>query len=152
VRVDHNEPILLIEDSDEDYAITKRSFAKAGLINPLHRVSDGEQALDFLFRRGDYSEPASAPRPGVILLDLNLPGTDGRELLRIIKGDQFLRKIPTIVLTTSSDERDVQTCYDCGANSYIVKPVELENFVEAVSRLRDYWFKIVILPKVEDPS
>ena len=77
MRVEHNEPILLVEDSEGDYAITKRSFAKAGLVNPLYRVADGEQALDFLFRRGEYSDPASAPRPGVILLDLNLPGPTG---------------------------------------------------------------------------
>jgi len=150
LRVEQNEPILLVEDSDEDYAITKRSFAKAGLVNPLYRVADGEQALDFLFRRGEYSDPASAPRPGVVLLDLNLPGTDGREVLKVVKQDQFLRKIPIIVLTTSSADDDIQLCYDSGANSYIVKPVELENFIEAVSRLRDYWFKIVILPKFED--
>src|SRR4051812_17902812 len=123
MRVEHNEPILLVEDSDEDYAITKRSFAKAGLINPLFRVADGEAALDFLYRRGEYSEGADAPRPGVILLDLNLPGTDGREVLKVIKQDEFLRKIPVIVLTTSSAENDIQMCYDCGANSYIVKPV-----------------------------
>jgi CheY-like chemotaxis protein len=150
LRVEHNEPILLVEDSDEDYAITKRSFAKAGLVNPLYRVSDGEQALDYLYRRGSYSDPASAPRPGVVLLDLNLPGTDGREVLKVVKQDEFLRKIPVIVLTTSSAEDDIQMCYDAGANSYIVKPVELENFIDAVARLRDYWFKIVILPKFED--
>lgn len=149
MRVEHSEPILLVEDSDEDYAITKRSFAKAGLINPVCRVADGEQALDFLFRRGEFTAD-NAPRPGVILLDLNMPGTDGREVLRIVKGDAFLRKIPIIVLTTSSDENDVQQCYDSGANSYVVKPVELENFVEAVTRLRDYWFKIVILPKLDN--
>jgi CheY-like chemotaxis protein len=86
----------------------------------------------------------------VILLDLNLPGTDGPEVLRVIKGDEFLRRIPVIVLTTSSAPADIQQCYDCGANSYIVKPVELENFVDAVARLRDYWFKIVVLPRFED--
>jgi CheY-like chemotaxis protein len=149
LRVEGNEPILLVEDSDEDFAITKRSFAKAGLINPLFRVADGETALDFLYRRGVYENPEDAPRPGVILLDLNLPGTDGREVLRTIKQDEFLRKIPVIVLTTSSADADIQLCYDCGANSYIVKPVELDNFIEAVARLRDYWFKIVILPKLE---
>jgi CheY-like chemotaxis protein len=86
----------------------------------------------------------------VVLLDLNLPGTDGREVLKVVKQDEFLRKIPVIVLTTSSAEDDIQMCYDAGANSYIVKPVELENFIDAVARLRDYWFKIVILPKFED--
>jgi CheY-like chemotaxis protein len=150
LRVEHNEPILLVEDSEEDYAITKRSFAKAGLVNPLYRVADGEQALDYLYRRGNYTDPESAPRPGVILLDLNLPGTDGREVLKVIKLDEFLRRIPVIVLTTSSADDDIQLCYDCGANSYIVKPVELENFIDAVARLRDYWFKIVILPKLNN--
>ncbi|MDQ3023793.1 MAG: response regulator [bacterium] len=150
MKVEQNEPILLVEDSDEDFAITKRSFAKAGLVNPLFRVEDGETALDFLYRRGQYEAAGDSPRPGVILLDLNLPGTDGREVLKTIKQDVFLRKIPVIVLTTSSADADVELCYDGGANSYIVKPVELDNFIEAVARLRDYWFKIVILPKFDD--
>ncbi len=141
-------PILLVEDSPEDYAATVRAFKKAGLANPIFRCADGEEALDFLHRRGRYADPARAPRPGVILLDLNLPGTDGREVLAEVKADRRLRAIPVIVLTTSADERDVAGCYQAGANSYVQKPVSLDRFLHAVQRLKEYWFEIVILPRV----
>ena len=100
-----NQPILLVEDSPEDFETTRRAFRKAGLKNPILHCPDGDTALDFLFRRGAH---ADAPRPGLVLLDLNLPGTDGREVLQEMKRDEELRCIPVIVLTTSSDERDVQ--------------------------------------------
>jgi len=140
--------ILLVEDSDEDFEITVRSLKKAGLTNPVSRCSDGEEALDYLFSREAYADPDSSPRPGIILLDLNLPGTDGREVLSEMKQDEELRVIPVIVLTTSSDERDIQACYSHGANSYIQKPVDFEGFMRAMSRLKDYWFEVVVLPKV----
>ncbi|HEV2844394.1 MAG TPA: response regulator [Thermoanaerobaculia bacterium] len=143
-----NQPILLVEDSPEDYETTQRAFRRSGLKNPIFRCADGDEALDFLFHRGRYADPAKAPRPGVILLDLNLPGTDGREVLSEIKADPALMQIPVIVLTTSSDERDVQACYRAGASSYIQKPVDLEGFMRAMERLNDYWFEVVILPKV----
>jgi two-component system response regulator len=139
-----NQPILLVEDSPEDFETTQRAFRRSGLKNPIVRCSDGDEALDFLFRRGDY---ADAPRPGVVLLDLNLPGTDGREVLTEMKADPELRQIPVIVLTTSSDERDVSACYQAGASSYIQKPVDLEGFMRAIERLNDYWFEVVILPR-----
>ena len=139
-----NQPILLVEDSPEDFETTQRAFRRSGLKNPIVRCSDGDEALDFLFRRGDY---ADAPRPGVVLLDLNLPGTDGREVLTEMKADPELRQIPVIVLTTSSDERDVSACYKAGASSYIQKPVDLEGFMRAIERLNDYWFEVVILPR-----
>lgn len=141
------QPILLVEDSPEEYEATVRALKKAGLANPLYRCEDGDQALDYLFRRGTYTDPATAPRPGIILLDLNLPGTDGREVLTEIKADEDLRTIPVIVLTTSTDERDIDLCYRQGANSYVKKPVDLEGFLRAIQRLRDYWFEVVILPK-----
>jgi CheY-like chemotaxis protein len=141
-------PILLVEDSPEDYQATVRAFTKAGLVNPIFRCADGDDALDFLRRRGRYAEPGRAPRPGVILLDLNLPGTDGREVLLEVKGDEALRTIPVIVLTTSGDERDVQGCYRAGANSYVQKPVSLDRFQQAVQRLKEYWFEIAILPRL----
>ena len=140
-------PILLVEDSPEDYQATVRAFKKAGLANPIFRCADGEEALDFLRRRGRYAEPGRAPRPGVILLDLNLPGTDGRDVLLEVKTDEALRAIPVIVLTTSGDERDVADCYQAGANSYVQKPVSLERFFLAVQRLKEYWFEVVILPR-----
>jgi two-component system response regulator len=144
-----NQPILLIEDSPEDYEATLRAFRRSGLKNPIHRCEDGEEALDYLFRRGRYADPASSPCPGVVLLDLNLPGTDGREVLAAIKGDERLKEIPVVVLTTSSDERDINACYRAGANSYIQKPVDIDGFVKAIERLNGYWFEVVILPKVE---
>src|SRR3978361_667274 len=117
-----NQPILLVEDSPEDFETTERAFRKSGLKNPILRCADGDEALDFLFRRGSH---AGAPRPGVFLRALNLPGTDGREVLSEIKADPDLKQIPVIVLTTSSDDRDVSACYRAGANSYVQKPVDL---------------------------
>jgi two-component system, response regulator len=142
-----SQPILLVEDSPEDYEATLRAFRKSGLRNPINRCEDGEEALDYLFRRGRYADPESSPCPGVILLDLNLPGTDGRQVLAEIKGDENLKKIPVVVLTTSVDERDINACYSAGANSYIQKPVDIDGFVKAIERLNDYWFEVVILPK-----
>jgi CheY-like chemotaxis protein len=142
-------PILLVEDSPEDYEITLRALRKAGLANPILRCPDGDEALDYLNQRGVYAAPGEAPRPGVILLDLNLPGTDGREVLAEIKQTDDLKTIPVIVLTTSADERDVSGCYQAGANSYIQKPVGLKKFQKAIQRLKDYWFEIVLLPPGE---
>lgn len=141
------QPILLVEDSPEEYEATVRALKKAGLANPLYRCEDGDEALDFLFQRGAFADPTTAPRPGIILLDLNLPGTDGREVLAEVKADEDLQLIPVIVLTTSTDERDIELCYRYGANSYVKKPVDLEGFLKAIQRLRDYWFEVVILPK-----
>jgi len=147
VRDTPNQPILLIEDSPEDYEATERAFRKAGLSNPIHRSADGDDALDYLYHRGRHADPASSPRPGIILLDLNLPGTDGREVLEVVKGDESLKLIPVVVLTTSSDERDVKACYRAGANSYIQKPVNLDGFLKAIEHLNGYWFEVVILPR-----
>jgi two-component system response regulator len=143
------QPILLVEDSPEDYEATVRALRKAGLANPLVRCEDGDEALDYLYRRGAFVDPQSSPRPGIVLLDLNLPGTDGREVLAEMKADSSLRSIPVVVLTTSSDERDVDRCYQAGANSYIRKPVDLAGFITAIQRLKDFWFEVVILPKAE---
>ena len=140
--------ILVVEDSPEDFEATIRVLARAGLANPIFRCGDGDEALDFLFQRGAYSDPVLAPRPSVILLDLNLPGTDGREVLAEIKRDDVLKLIPVIVLTTSSDERDIERCYSVGANSYVKKPVDLAGFVNAIQRIKDFWFEIVLLPKL----
>ena len=142
-----SQPILLVEDSPEDFETTERAFRRSGLKNPIFRCSDGDEALDFLYHRGDFADPDKSPRTGVILLDLNLPGTDGREVLSEIKADPALQQIPVIVLTTSSDDRDIDACYRAGASSYIQKPVDLEGFMKAIERLNDYWFEVVILPK-----
>ncbi|HEX2223089.1 MAG TPA: response regulator [Thermoanaerobaculia bacterium] len=142
-----NQPILLVEDSPEDFEATRRALNKSGLKNPIYRCADGDEALDFLYRRGEYADVGKAPRPGIILLDLNLPGTDGREVLAEIKKDDALKQIPVIVLTTSTDDRDVDACYRSGANSYIQKPVDMDGFIKAIERLNDFWFEVVILPR-----
>ena len=141
--------LLVVEDSDDDFHATVRAFKKAGLSNPVQRCTNGDQALDYLFRRGEFADPAKYAMPGLILLDLNLPGTDGREVLRVLKADPDLRSLPVIVLTTSSAEQDVQRCYDYGANSYMQKPVDLQGFVVAITRLKEFWFEVAVLPKEE---
>ena len=142
--------ILFIEDSDDDFFAAERAFMKAGLRNSIRRLTNGDQAVEYLFRRGEFSQPNTAPLPGIILLDLNLPGLDGRDVLRMIKADSNLRKIPVIVLTTSNAEKDIEQCYLDGANTYVQKPVELKDFILAITRLKDYWFEIAILPKDEE--
>src|SRR5262249_19483225 len=136
-----DQPILLVEDSDEDYQVTVRAFRKLGLANPTHHCRSGDEALDFLRGRGRYAGAGQAPRPGIVLLDLNLPGTDGREVLAEIKGDPALRRIPVVVLTTSGDQRDILSCYRAGANSYIKKPVNLGDFFRAIESFKAYWFE-----------
>lgn len=137
-------PILVVEDSDEDYEAVTRAFEKLNMLNPIFRCVDGDDALDFLYRRGEYTE---APAPALILLDLNMPGTDGRTVLRQIKQEPTLKRIPTIVLTTSDDTRDINACYKAGANSYIVKPVDFERFLDAIQLLKEYWLGLVLLPR-----
>ena len=147
MKMDDSRVILIVEDSPEDYEATVRGLRSSGVANPIFHCEDGDEALDFLLRQGKYTDPEKSPRPGIILLDLNLPGTDGREVLSEIKKTDDLKKIPVVVLTTSSDERDVEQCYANGASSYIVKPVSFSGFMEAIQRLKDYWFEIVVLPK-----
>lgn len=142
-----SQTILIVEDNDDDFFATMRAFKKADLANPVQRCTNGDQALDYLFRRGEFSDNGKAPRPGIVLLDLNLPGTDGRQVLRVVKADPDLKKIPVIVLTTSRARQDIERCYADGANSYIQKPVNLEGFVQAIARLKEYWFEVAILPK-----
>jgi two-component system, response regulator len=140
-------PILVVEDSPEDFETTERAFRRAGLRQRMLRCATGDEALDFLHRRGCYEDPASSPRPSIILLDLNLPGTDGRDVLSEIKRAETLAEIPVVVLTTSADRRDVTACYAAGANSYVQKPVDLDAFMQAIRRLSEYWFDVVILPR-----
>ncbi|PCH59882.1 MAG: two-component system response regulator [SAR86 cluster bacterium] len=143
--MERNSTILIVEDSDTDFDISIRAFKKTGIINKIFRCTDGDDALDYLYRRGEY-KGNNEPLPNVILLDLNLPGTDGREVLETIKADDNLKSIPVIVLTTSSDERDIEQCYRYGANSYILKPVNFESYIEAIQRLKDFWFEVVVIP------
>lgn len=149
MRLKHSQHILIVEDSDDDYTATLRAFHKAGLANKIVRCSNGDQALDYLYRRGEYAG-TEAEHPGIVLLDLNLPGTDGRDILKRIKADEDLKKIPVVVLTTSDAEIDIESCYAAGANSYIQKPVDLMGFMQSIARLKEYWFEVVILPKVDE--
>ncbi len=139
-------PILIVEDSDEDFEAVGRVMRKSAVTNPLFRCTDGDDALDFLYRTGTYADPQTAPRPALILLDLNLPGTDGREVLEQIKQDEELKIIPVVVFTTSANPRDVEVCYRNGANGYILKPIDLNRFVELMRIVIDYWFRAIILP------
>jgi CheY-like chemotaxis protein len=139
-------PLLLVEDSDEDYVALVRAIQQTGLNTPHHRCRDGDDALEYLRRSGRYADPATAPRPALILLDLNLPGTDGREVLQVVKYDGELSSIPVIVMTTSSNPTDIIECYRHGANGYQVKTSNYEGFRREIQRTVDYWFHTAVLP------
>lgn len=138
--------ILMAEDDPEDRMLATEGFEESKLVNDLRFVKDGEELMDYLYRRGEYSEPENAPRPGLILLDLNMPRKDGREALEEIKADPNLRSIPVIVLTVSKVEEDIMRSYDSGANSYISKPVTFVGLVEVLRSLSVCWLEIVELP------
>ena len=138
--------ILLVEDDPGDRRLTTRALARGKLRNEIHIAEDGEEALDYLFRRGPYSDPATSPRPDLVLLDLNLPKIHGREVLAEIRACPELRHLLVVVLTTSEQEEDILRSYDLGVNSYITKPVTFDRFVEVVQVLQDYWFQVVLLP------
>jgi CheY-like chemotaxis protein len=139
--------ILLCDDDAEDRELTRQALEAARVSNVIETCEDGEQLLDYLYQRGAYGgETGKAPRPGLILLDLNMPNLDGREALKIIKSDPTLRDIPIVVLTTSRAEKDVIASYDLGVNSFISKPVTFTGLVEAMNVLGRYWLEIVELP------
>lgn len=139
----HSIEILLIEDSPSDANLTIKSLQKAKIINTLHWVEEGEAAMDFLYQRGNY---ATAPRPDLILLDLNLPGLNGREILAEVKADLALRRIPVVILTTSSNEADVLRAYDLHANCYVTKPFDGQQFIQVIQMIGDFWLTAVKLP------
>ena len=139
--------ILVADDDPDDRELTREAFAESRLANDLRFVEDGEQLLEYLERRGRYSDPASSPRPGIILLDLNMPRVDGREALARIKSDPALRTIRVIVLTTSKAEEDILRSYDLSAASYISKPVTFDALVDVIRTLGKYWLEIVELPE-----
>jgi two-component system, chemotaxis family, response regulator Rcp1 len=136
--------ILLVEDNPGDVRLTREALKDAKVLNNLSVVGDGEEALNFLYRRGKY---ASAPRPDLILLDLNLPRKDGREVLEEIKKDDSLMVIPVVVLTTSKAEEDVIRSYKLHANCYIPKPVDFNRFMEVIRQLENFWLAVVRLPQ-----
>lgn len=138
--------ILLVEDNEDDYEATLRSLKKSHVVNPVKWCKNGKDALEFLKKA--TSEPRDEETlPDLVLLDLNMPGIDGRHVLEHMKEDKVLRHIPVIVLTTSTDEQDIEDCYDLGVNTYIQKPVSLEGLTKAIQTFTDYWFDVAILPR-----
>jgi CheY-like chemotaxis protein len=150
---DEHKPIviLLAEDDEEDRMLACDALAESGMSDEIFCVTDGEDLMDYLHRRGNYAPPAVAPRPGLLLLDLNMPKKDGREALREIKSDPQLRHTPVVVMTTSKAEEDIYRCYDSGASSYISKPVSFKGLVDVMKGLGEYWFEIVALPQERQP-
>lgn len=138
--------ILLVEDNPGDILLTRKAFEASKILNSLHVVTDGTEALEFLRRQGAHTE---APRPDLVLLDINLPGLDGHEVLAAIKADEDLCQIPVVMLTSSDHERDVAASYQSHANSYICKPPTLAGLIKALSSVQDYWFAVVRLPSVD---
>jgi CheY-like chemotaxis protein len=138
--------VLLVEDNPRDVRLTQRAFQQAGLPHDLRVVRDGDEALAYLHREGAYKDTETAPRPDVILLDLNLPRMGGHELLREVKQDSRFKQVPIIVLTTSERPDDVRLAYDAGANAYLLKPVEFNRFTEVIGQLGKFWLEIVELP------
>src|SRR5262245_29677477 len=141
--------ILMADDDDDDRLLAKDALTECRLASDLRFVENGEELLDYLRRRGSYSKTRLSPRPGLILLDLNMPKKDGREALKEIKNDPELRKIPVVVLTTSKADTDIGRVYELGANSFISKPVSFDALVEVMKILCRYWFEIVELPTQE---
>jgi CheY-like chemotaxis protein len=139
----------MADDDPDDRELTRGALEASRVRNPLHFVSDGEELMEYLRRTGRYQNPDAAPRPGLILLDLNMPRMDGREALQLIKSGPQLRTIPTVILTTSGAEEDVYRSYALGANSFITKPVTFDGLVGVVRALGAYWFEIVDLPVVQ---
>ena len=138
--------ILMADDDEDDRRLTQEALEEGRIINEVKFVDNGEELMDYLRRQNRFAPPAVAPRPGLILLDLNMPRKDGRTVLKEIKSDPELRQIPVVVLTTSKADEDIYKSYDLGVNSYIVKPVTFEALVDILQTLEKYWFEIVALP------
>ena len=141
--------ILMADDDADDRMFAKDALEEARLANDLHFVEDGEELMDYLRHQGKYAELNGAPRPGLILLDLNMPRKDGREALKEIKEDEELKRIPVVVLTTSKAQEDIYRTYDLGVSSFITKPVSFDGLVDIMKTLSKYWFEIVTLPSEE---
>src|SRR5580700_11381744 len=136
----------MADDDEDDRLLAADALLLSKLANKLITVNDGEELMDYLRHRGKHAPPAISPRPGLVLLDLNMPKMDGREALREMKSDPELRSIPVVVLTTSKAEEDIERTYNLGANSFIVKPVTFETLAESLRVLTEYWFEVVRLP------
>jgi CheY-like chemotaxis protein len=138
--------ILMAEDDSDDRLLAQDALKESGLVSDLRFVEDGVELMDYLHRRNKYGQNASSPRPSLIILDLNMPRKDGREALKEIKADPALRKIPVVVLTTSTADTDISRVYELGANSFISKPVAFNSLVGVMKAIGDYWFSVVVLP------
>jgi CheY-like chemotaxis protein len=139
-------PLLIVEDSNEDFEAFQRYLNQYSLAIPVYRCINGDQALAFLYHTGSYTDPETSPRPGLILLDLNLPGTDGREVLQRIKQDENLKTLPVVIFTTSNNPKDIEACYRQGVNSYVIKPMDFKLLKRSIQTLLSYWFEITMLP------
>ncbi|MBY0507592.1 MAG: response regulator [Bryobacteraceae bacterium] len=140
-------PILIVEDSDEDFAAMMWVWQKEEIPWPVLRSRNGEEALDRLYRRGEFIDLTQNDEPSLVLLDLNMPRVDGRTVLAALKGDAHLRCLPVVILTTSHNPKDIEECYRIGANSYIVKPIQLASLREVLRHVVTYWMQVVHLPK-----
>lgn len=138
--------ILLVEDDPADRELTRRALVGSGIDVDLRIVLNGEEALDYLYRKRKYQNPEKSPTPDLILMDLNMPGMDGRQVLQRLKGDPQWETIPIVVVTTSSRREDVVASYQLGCKSFVTKPMDMDQFTEAIHRLGEYWFKVVTLP------
>jgi CheY-like chemotaxis protein len=141
---------LIADDDEDDRLLAEDALRENRLVNDLRFVEDGEELMEYLLQQGKYADPRDAPRPGLILLDLNMPKKDGREALQEIKSNDLLRRIPVVILTTSKAEEDILKTYDLGVNSFITKPVTFDGLVELMQLLGRYWFEIVELPDTSE--
>ncbi|MCC5635553.1 response regulator [Nostoc sp. CHAB 5844] len=143
-----HDPLLIAEDSDEDFEVLQLLMQQMKVQNPIYRCTNGDKVLDFLYKEGDYGNINDTPRPSVILLDLNLPGTDGRDVLAQLKQDRNFREIPIVVFTTSSNPRDIEFCYRKGANGYLIKPVDSSELEKTVQAFVEFWLETNIPPNL----
>jgi two-component system, response regulator len=142
----HEQPVLLVEDNDDDAELAVMAFSRAKVVNPLVRMRDGVEALDYLFGRGKHAERNASDLPAVVLLDINLPKLNGLEVLKTIRADERTKRLPVVILTSSNEERDRLSAYDHFANSYVLKPVDYDQFVTAASQLGLYWMVLNVPP------
>ena len=138
--------ILYAEDDPEDRMLVEDAMEESRLVNEMHFVEDGEELMDYLYRRGKFANMSNAPLPGLILLDLNMPKKDGREALGEIKADENLKRIPIVVLTTSKAEEDILSTYDLGVSGFVIKPITFESLVSVLKTVSKYWFEVVEPP------
>ncbi|PMB42325.1 two-component system response regulator [Fischerella thermalis CCMEE 5205] len=139
-----NEPLLVVEDSNEDFRMLQRLMRRMAVQNPIHRCTSGDEVLDYLYQEG--KNPDSSSRPSVILLDLNLPGIDGRDILEQLKQDHSFKEIPIVIFTTSSNPKDIEFCYQKGANGYLVKPMDVQELQKTIQAFVDYWLEVNVPP------